>query len=352
MRILVVTDAWHPQVNGVVRTLTNICREASRLGFDIDLVTPQSFQTVPCPSYPEIRLAINPTFGIASRIERFWPDAVHIATEGSLGLAARRYCLKSGLPFTTSFHTRFPEYLKLRTGLPLDWSYAALRRFHEPARCTMVPTESLKDELTARGFRNLAVWGHGVDIELFRPRPKDESGDRRPVYLAVGRVAVEKNLTAFLDLDLIGTKQVVGDGPLLEKFRRAYPQAQFLGTKFDHELARIYAGADVLVFPSLTDTFGNVILEALASGVPVAAYPVTGPKDILAGTGAGVLDQDLGAAARNALGIAPEICRAVALRRSWRASTEQFLDNLTPIERWRSLVPLCAGSDHLERVPA
>lgn len=331
-RVLIVSDAWYPQVNGVVRTLDMMGRELRNLGHEVHFITPDLFTSIPCPTYPEIRLAILPGRKLARMIEAWQPCVIHVATEGPVGLAARRYCRKRGLPFTTSFHTRFPEYIAARTGIPAAWIYPLLRRFHNGADMIMVATETLRADLAARGFENLAIWGRGVDVELFKPRGKTFLSDPRPIYLYVGRIAVEKNIKDFLDLNMPGTKIVVGDGPQRDALRRAYPAVRFVGTQEGEELARYYAAADVFVFPSRTDTFGNVILEALASGVPVAAYPVPGPKDILGGTAVGALDVDLARAARNALSISPEACRAFALNYSWRTSAEQFLANVIPFE--------------------
>ncbi len=337
LRVLIVTDAWYPQVNGVVRTLDTIGRELRRLGHEVHFITPDLFTSIPCPTYPEIRLAILPGRKLAQMIESWQPCVIHVATEGPVGFAARRYCRKRGLPFTTSFHTRFPEYIEARTGIPARWIYPTLRHFHNAADCIMVATETLRAELSARGFHKLMIWGRGVDIDLFKPRDKTFLSDPRPIYLYVGRVAVEKNIKDFLDLDMPGSKLVVGDGPQLDSLRRAYPTVRFVGAKQGEELARYYAAADVFVFPSRTDTFGNVVLEALASGVPVAAYPVPGPKDILGGTAVGALDTDLAIAARKALSISPEACRAFALTYSWRASAEQFLANVIPFDAtWQS----------------
>lgn len=332
MRVLIVSDAWYPQVNGVVRTLDAIGRELRTLGHDVHFITPDLFTSIPCPTYPEIRLAILPGRKLARMIEAWQPCVIHVATEGPVGFAARRYCLKRGLPFTTSFHTRFPEYIEARTGIPARWIYPGLRRFHTKANAIMVATETLRADLAARGFGKLLLWGRGVDVELFKPRDKSFLADPRPVYLYVGRVAVEKNIVDFLDLDMPGSKVVVGDGPQLDNLRRKYPAVRFVGSKQGEELARYYAAADVFVFPSRTDTFGNVVLEALASGVPVAAYPVPGPKDILGGTTVGALDHDLARAVRKALSISPQACRAFALGYSWRASAEQFLANVIPFE--------------------
>jgi glycosyltransferase involved in cell wall biosynthesis len=332
LRVLIVSDAWYPQVNGVVRTLDAIGRELRTLGHDVQFITPDLFTSIPCPTYPEIRLAILPGRKLARMIEASQPCVIHVATEGPVGLAAARYCRKRGLPFTTSFHTRFPEYIEARVGIPARWIYPFLRRFHNQANGIMVATETLRADLAARGFGKLMLWGRGVDVDLFKPRDKAFLRDPRPVYLYVGRVAVEKNIVDFLDIDMPGSKVVVGDGPQLDNLRRKYPAVRFVGAKQGEELARYYAAADIFVFPSRTDTFGNVVLEALASGVPVAAYPVPGPKDILGGTTVGVLDHDLARAVRKALSISPEACRAFALGYSWRASAEQFLANVIPFE--------------------
>jgi glycosyltransferase involved in cell wall biosynthesis len=331
MRILITTDAWYPQVNGVVRTLDTVATELRRRGHAVTLVTPDRFRTVPCPTYPEIHLAMAPGRNIRSLFGSFHPDAVHIATEGPIGLAARRICLARRMPFSTSFHTKFPEYVHARFRIPTAWTYRWLRRFHAAARHTMVATESVRAELAARGFGNLVMWSRGVDTALFYPRPKASGTASRPIHLYVGRVAVEKNIEAFLALDLAGTKRVVGDGPQLEQLRRRYPEVEFLGTRHGEALAAAYADADVFVFPSLTDTFGLVLLEALASGVPVAAFPVTGPIDVINGHPVGCLDEDLARAARRAIDIAPETCRAFALARSWEKSADQFLANLAPV---------------------
>lgn len=305
------------------------------MGHDVLAVTPDRFRTVACPTYPEIRLAMGARRAAGAMIEAFRPDAVHIATEGPLGHAARAWCLRRGIPFTTAYHTRFPEYVQARFAVPLAWTYAILRRFHRPSSAVMVSTQSIEDELARHGFRHIRRWTRGVDLATFRPRDKAPV-PARPVMLYVGRVAVEKNIQAFLDLDVPGTKRVVGDGPMLDSLRRRYPQVQFVGARTGEDLAQHYADADVFVFPSRTDTFGLVLLEALASGVPVAAYPVPGPLDVIDGSGVGVLDDDLGRAVRGALSISPADCRAYAARFSWRHSAEQFLANLHPIPRGAS----------------
>lgn len=334
-RILIATDAWHPQINGVVRTLERLGRHLPELGSSAIMLTPEGFWTVPCPTYPEIRLAVTSPGQVARRLDAINPDHVHIATEGPIGFAVRRWCLRTERIFTTSYHTRFPEYLAARLPVPVDWTYEVLRRFHNAGAGCMVATRSMEEELKERGFNNLMRWSRGVDSELFRPGRNPDALDLpRPIWLYVGRVAVEKNIDAFLDLDLPGSKVVVGDGPALEGLRRTHPEVSFLGATVGSELADIYSASDCFVFPSRTDTFGVVMLEAMASGLPVAAFPVAGPLDVVGGTGAGVLDEDLRAAALRAIHISRETCRAVALRSSWRAATQQFLDNVKEVHGW------------------
>jgi glycosyltransferase involved in cell wall biosynthesis len=332
---MIATDAWHPQVNGVVNTYVNVHRHAAEAGMEMVFVTPEQYRTVPLPTYPEIRLALVRRAHIARAVDAHKPDAIHIATEGPIGLAARRYCVANKLKFTTSYHTRFPEYIAARAPIPLSWSYAFERWFHNASSGVMVATASLQAELAAHGIKNPIIWSRGVDTTLFRPRPGDRFGVARPVFLYVGRVAVEKNIEAFLSLDLPGTKAVIGGGPLLDALRVKYPQALFLGPKFGDELAEYFAAADVFVFPSVTDTFGNVLLEALASGVPVAAYPVTGPKDIVT-PDVGCLNTDLREAALCALGVNREACRAYAEQFSWEACAHHFAHNIRQIE-WPDL---------------
>lgn len=336
LRVLIVTDAWHPQVNGVVRTLDQLGQELGRMGHEVRYVTPLDFRTVPAPTYPEIRLALWPFGWMRKVMDEFAPCAIHIATEGPLGLVARNFCVRHGLPFSTSFHTRFPEYLHARFRTPVSWGYAFLRWFHAPATTMMVATPSLQDEMRARRFPRTAIWSRGVDVALFRPRPELKAGDwlglPRPIWLYVGRVAVEKNIQAFLDLDLDGSKLVVGGGPQLESLRRKYPDVHFAGPQFGEDLAAHYAASDCFVFPSKTDTFGLVTLEALASGTPVAAYPVQGPKDVIGDAPVGCLRDDLASAARAAVKIPAERARRFALTYSWEACTRQFLGNLA-IER-------------------
>ncbi|MEP9397393.1 glycosyltransferase family 1 protein [Mesorhizobium sp. KR2-14] len=327
-RFLIVTDAWHPQINGVVRTLERLAEELEAKGCVLEFLTPQDFGNLPLPFYAEIRLALATPARVAKHIRRARPDHVHIATEGPLGMLARRFCLRHGLAFTTSYHTRFPEYLSARAPVPERWSYAWLSRFHNAGNGTLVATPSLAAELTARGFRNVRPWTRGVDTGLYRPDRPQVLGDLpRPIFLSVGRVAVEKNLPAFLDLDLPGSKVVVGDGPDLKRLRTAYPDAVFLGAKTGEELADIYASADVFVFPSRTDTFGIVLLEALASGLPVAAFPVTGPIDVLGDGLGGALSPDLRQAALEALAISRNEARAKALTYSWASCADIFLEH-------------------------
>jgi glycosyltransferase involved in cell wall biosynthesis len=328
IRILVASDAWHPQVNGVVQTLSEIARAAEPLGAQLRFLSPDAFPNVPLPTYPEIRLALPQPGAVARRILAEQADAIHIATEGPIGYLTRRYCFRAGVPFTTSFHTRFPEYLSARAPIPERWTWAWLRRFHNAGVGTMAATPALAEELAGRGFRNVLLWSRGVDAALFRPRAEAELGLPRPVFLNVGRVAVEKNLEAFLSLDLPGSKVVVGDGPARADLARRFPGAVFLGTKRGQALAAVYAAADVFVFPSKTDTFGLVLLEALASGLPVAAFPVRGPRDVIGNAPVGALDSDLGAACRRALAIPRDTCRAFALQMTWEASASKFLSFL------------------------
>ena len=330
MRILVATDAWHPQVNGVVRTLTMMAEAARGFGVDVSFLTPQSFRTFALPSYRDLRLALPYRAKIARLIDEARPDSIHIATEGPIGLLVRRYCGKNGLPFTTSFHTRFPEYISARMPVPESWIWATLRRFHGPSQAVMAATPALAAELRSRGFRNVVLWPRGVDTGLFHPRAAD-LGLTRPVFLCVGRVAVEKNLEAFLDLDLPGTKVIVGDGPARAALARKYPQAVFLGARQGEALAEAYAAADVFVFPSKTDTFGLVLLEALASGLPVAAFPVTGPRDVIGTAPVGALNDDLQLACLSALTISPQACLEFAAKHTWEASARVFIEHASNV---------------------
>ncbi len=337
-RILIVTDAWKPQVNGVVRTLTTVVEQLRLIGHVVDVIGPDRFRTMPCPTYPDIALSLLPRRTLIRMIKAFDPNALHIATEGPLGLAARSWAKRNGFAFTTAFHTRFAEYVRARTGLPVGPIYAWMRRFHAAGQGTMVATQSMRDELTDRGFRNIRSWSRGVDLDLFKPFPNDPppefAGLPRPIFIYIGRVAVEKNIGAFLDLDLPGSKVVVGGGPQLASLQRAHPDVMFTGPRYGEALARAYAGADVFVFPSLTDTFGLVILEALACGTPVAAFPVTGPKDVLtqADGRIGAVNIDLRIAALDALKADRSACRTHAERYSWRACAEIFLSHLVPLQ--------------------
>jgi glycosyltransferase involved in cell wall biosynthesis len=331
-KILIVTDAWAPQVNGVVRTLEALGRDLSAMGHAVRYATPEGHLTFPMPTYPEIRLVVFPRRSLERMIDAFQPDAIHIATEGTLGMSARAICIKRKIPFTTSFHTRFPEYVHARFPFISEKTvYRFLRWFHDPAETMMVATPSLEAEMRSHGFHNLKIWSRGVDVDTFRPIEGANLPFAKPIWLYVGRIAVEKNIEAFLRLDLPGTKVVVGDGPARERLSREYPDVRFLGPKTGEELVRHYAASDVFVFPSLTDTFGLVLLEALACGTPVAAYPVLGPKDVIGGAPVAALDDDLRAACLRALDIPRDACRAFALTRSWRACTEQFLANLPEI---------------------
>lgn len=281
VKIMIVTDAWKPQVNGVVRTLGTTARELRAMDHVVDFLTSQEFSTLPCPTYPDIRLSLFPGRRAARRLADFDPDALQIATEGPLGLAARRFASRRGQPFTTAYHTRFPEYLRARTGLPLTCTYAFLRWFHASSHSVMAPTEVVKRDLESNGFRNVVTWSRGVDLDIFKPQRSERLRSEPPIFLHVGRVAVEKNIEAFLELDLPGSKCVAGVGPALKGIQARYPHVSYLGVLDQHELARVYASADVFVFPSKTDTFGLVLLEAMACGLPVAAYPVTGPLDVI-----------------------------------------------------------------------
>jgi len=333
MRIAIVTDAWKPQVNGVVQTLSKTREELHKLGHEVLMVTPEGRRTVPMPTYPEIRLTLFPRRPVRRELEAFDPDCVHIATEGPLGMAARRHCMARDLPFTTAYHTQFPEYFRARWPIPLGWIVAVLRWFHGPAVRTMVPTERIRAKLEARGFEDVVIWTRGVDVELFRPDDPHNYPLPRPIWIYMGRVAVEKNIEQFLDLSLDGSKVIIGDGPDRERLASGYPDCHFLGYRFGQDLARHLAGGDVFVFPSRTDTFGIVMLEAMACGLPVAALPVEGPVDVITHPSVGVLDEDLAAACRQALELDGADCRAFVEQRSWRESTAQFERYLAPRTR-------------------
>ena len=327
MRILIATDAWRPQINGVVSTLERMSEAAAELGAAFDLLTPQGKWTAPMPSYPEIRLAIPSLGRVGRRIEEAKPDHIHIATEGPIGWLTRRYCLRRKRVFTTSYHTRFPEYVSARTGVPEWLTYAGLRYFHAPSAVVMAPTPAIVADLAARGFERVKLWTRGVNHALFSPGRKRAFDLKGPIFLSVGRVAVEKNLEALLGLDLPGSTVIVGDGPARRGLERRYRHAHFLGAREGEALADVYASADVFVFPSRTDTFGLVMIEAMASGLPVAAFPVPGPIDVVA-RGAGVLDEDLRAACLEALTIPRDRPREHSLRFTWKESARQFLDNI------------------------
>lgn len=332
-RLLIISDAWEPQVNGVVRTLRVTADELRAMGKIVEVIGPERFHTMPMPSYPEIRLALFPGRKLARMIENFQPDALHIATEGPLGMAARAYARRKGLNFTTAFHTRFAEYLEARTKIPAQLTYLWLRRFHAASSGVMVATDSLQADLASHGFKNLCSWPRGVDLSMFHPHLREDWPFPRPIFAYVGRVAVEKNLRAFLSLKLPGSKLIIGDGPQRKALEQEFPDAHFVGARHGSALAAAYAGADIFVFPSKTDTFGLVVLEALASGLPVAAYPVTGPKDILtpAPQPVGVLNEDLQTACLEALNIDRAYCRPYAEQFSWRVCAERFLGNLVPM---------------------
>jgi glycosyltransferase involved in cell wall biosynthesis len=337
MKLLIATDAWDPQVNGVVRTLKQTAREAAGLGTTIEFITPAMFRTVAMPGYREIRLALATRHMVARKVDAIAPDAIHVATEGPVGHAVRSLCIARGLPFTSSFHTRFPDYLAERLPLPARWTESAawsfLRWFHGPAAATMAATPTLVAELETRGFKHVKLWQRGVDATLFAPERAGDLGLPRPIFLTVGRLAVEKNVEAFLALDLPGTKVVVGDGPARAGLEKKFPGAVFLGGRRGEDLARIYASADVFVFPSRTDTFGLVLLEALASGLPVAAFPAPAPRDVLGlasdPAAVGALDEDLRAACLKALTLSKQAARDFALTKSWQASTKALLDHVT-----------------------
>ena len=354
MRIAIVSDAWRPQINGVVRTLETVARLLRAEGHEVEVFGPDRFRTLPCPTYPEIRLSLFPGARLSHMLKLFAPDAIHLVTEGPLGWAARSFCMSRGLPFTTAYHTRFPEYVRARVRIPLSWSYAFVRRFHATSSAVLVVSPAIREELAGRGFENLVPWSRGVDIAAFQPQPRaalnDERGGKRPVWLYAGRVAIEKNIKAFLDLDLPGTKWVVGGGPQLKELKRRYKDVRFFGAVDTDELSLRYSQADCFVFPSRTDTFGLVMVEALASGVPVAGYPVPGPLDVVTDPRVGALDEDLRTACLAALARDPADCRRHAESFTWERCAQQFLQTLRPIprSRWHPLkrraVPDAAAS--------
>jgi glycosyltransferase involved in cell wall biosynthesis len=350
LRIAIVSDAWRPQINGVVRTIEMVAKLLQADGHEVEVFGPDRFRTLPCPTYPEIRLSLFAGARLGHMLRLYAPDAIHLVTEGPLGWAARGFCLKHGIPFTTAYHTRFPEYVHARIRLPMAWSYALVRRFHAPSAAVMVVAKSMREELSRRGFTQLVPWSRGVDITAFRPRPRTDTGDARPIWLYAGRVAIEKNIKAFLELDLPGTKWVVGGGPQLKELKRNHAEVRFFGSVDTEELSRRYAEADCFVFPSRTDTFGLVMVEALASGVPVAAYPVPGPLDVVTDPKVGALGEDLRAACLAAIACDAADCRRHAETFTWANCAAQFLAALQPVPRgtWQPLkrraVPDAAAS--------
>jgi len=331
VRLALVTDAWLPQVNGVVTTLLELQDGLLSRGHDVRIIEPSGFKRFACPGYREIELAWRPARQVARLLDEAQPDAIHIATEGPLGSAARAYCLRHGLAFTTAFHTRFPDILAKALHIPQRWGYAWFKRFHAPSSGVMVPTEGMLGILKSHGFANLRQWSHGVDLSLFTPVPDADLGLPRPLFLYVGRVSYEKNLEAFLKLDLPGSKLVYGVGPLLDRLQREYPDVHWRGVVPRPELVRVYSAADVFVFPSHSETFGLVMLEAMACGTPVAAFPVPGPLDVLGTSDGGVLHEDLRHAALAALSVPRERARARALQFDWRPVCDQFISHLVPV---------------------
>lgn len=342
MRLAIATDAWAPQVNGVVRTLTETISRLKARGHAVEVVAPDRFTTIPCPGYPEIRLALAPRFGVRKALGVFRPDIVHISTEGPIGWSARAWCLKHNVPFTTAFHTRFPEYVAARTRLSPDLIWPIMRKFHKGSRAILTATQSLRNELEIRGIQPTQLWSRGIDNVLFHPDQPDHPSLQhltKPIMLSVGRVAIEKNLEAFLDADVAGTKVVVGDGPARAYLQARYPDVVFLGTRHGAELASIYASADVFVFPSKTDTFGLVMLEALACGVPVAGYAVQGPLDIIGVEGRGphdtldqpigCLKQDIAEAIKGALLLGRDDAARYGAQFCWDKCTNQFVNGIT-----------------------
>jgi glycosyltransferase involved in cell wall biosynthesis len=332
MKILIVTDAWEPQVNGVVRTLKMTRRELQAMGHEVEVLSPQAFPTLPCPTYPEIRLAWASRRTLARHLDALAPECIHIATEGPLGWQVRAICQQRGWTFTTAYHSRFPEYVHARIRLPVHWSYAILRRFHNAGSATLAPTPAIVEDLRRRGFTQAQLWSRGVDLEMFTPEGERLPRGEAPVFLHVGRLAVEKNIEAFLRLDLPGEKWVAGDGPERARLVRQYPGVRWFGVLDGPTLAKLYRSADVVTFPSLTDTFGLVMVEAMACGTPVAAFPVPGPIDVVGSSAGGVLDTDLRSACLKALSLDRAAVRAHALQYSWRAATEQFVQALRPLQ--------------------
>ncbi len=329
-RIALITDAWHPQINGVVRTLDTVSQHLRAAGYTVDIISPERFRTLPCPFYQEIRLSINAWPKVNRLLNELSPNAIHIATEGPLGWAARAYCMKHATPFSTSFHTRFAEMFERWFGLPRDWGYTPLRRFHNAAAATLVPTASMQTELEQRGFTGLNTWSRGVDTTLFHPDKRIDLPYPRPIQLYVGRVSKEKNIEAFLEAGLLGTKLIVGNGPERATLEARYPDAVFLGVKHGEELAQLYASSDVFVFPSKRDTYGIVMLEALASGTPVAAFPVPGPIDVLTDSNAATMGDDLSHAIQHALTLSRTDVRSRGEQFSWVTTAAQLANTLQP----------------------
>ncbi|MCB0343580.1 MAG: glycosyltransferase family 1 protein [Bdellovibrionales bacterium] len=330
-KLLIATDAWKPQINGVVRTLTNTISWLENAGYTVEVIHPNLFRNVPCPFYSEIQLALPAPGRIRKIVEKFEPDHIHIATEGPIGLQLRRLCVKRGWNFTTSFHTRFPEYLQHLAKIPQNWTWPLFRWFHGASSKIMAPSQSFADKLKQLGFNNVDIWSRGIDLGQFAPREKNYPKTDRPILMYIGRISKEKNVEAFLAAEAPGTKYLVGDGPIKKQLEKKYPDAKFLGYKTGEDLAQAYANADVFVFPSLTDTFGNVILEALASGVPVAAFPATGPIDILVEPQYGCCDEDLSAAIKRALDKGdPQACVEYARTYTWENASKQFAGYLVP----------------------
>ena len=333
MKILIVSDAWEPQVNGVVRTLKMTRRELELKGHQTELISPLGFRSIPCPTYPEISLALTTASAMERQIERFAPDCLHIATEGPLGWLARRIALRRGWPFTTAYHSRFPEYVEARFRVPVSWTYSLLRRFHNAARATLAPTPAIVGDLKARGLHGARLWSRGVDLQMFSHLGGREESPRRPIFLYVGRIAVEKQVDAFLRLDLPGEKWVAGEGPERRRLQLKFPEVRWLDVLDGPELARLYRSADVMVFPSITDTFGLVMVESMACGTPVAAFPVPGPIDVIGDSGGGVMHTDLREACLQALRLPRDRVRQRAEQFTWSAATDQMLAALQVIPR-------------------
>ena len=333
MKIMIVTEAWDPQINGVVRTLKMTTRKLTELGHEVQMLTPDQFFNIPCPTYPEIQLTITPTYKVRQKIDEFRPDVLHIATEGPLGWAARKVAIQRGWPFSTGFHSRFPEYIHMRMKFPLEWSYNALRNFHNAGVSTMVPTMAMLETLREQGFTKVVHWSRGVNSELFNPHGERIERGNVPIFLHVGRIAVEKSIEDFLEMDLPGEKWIAGEGPSRKELQKKYPQVRWFGWLSGEDLARLYRSADVFVFPSRTDTFGLVMIEAMACGTPVAAYPVTGPIDVVGNSEGGVLREDLRVASLMALQLDRRKVAEYGAKFSWDAATSQFLGALRPIDR-------------------